>query len=80
MRQSELVALNIGRNNLPKGVNRVLRKDKNGAVTWVAHYHRKGGQIHGEPGSDEFNENYLKLKSTRYLSQMAACMVLLQNT
>ena len=61
MRQSELVTLNNGRAQRPKGVNRILQKDKRGNVIGVNWYHRNGGRIHGELNSEEFLENYLRL-------------------
>ena len=65
MRQSELVTLNSTRLKPPKGVNRIVKKDKRGKVIAVHHYLREGGRIHGEPGSDEFLENYLRLQKGR---------------
>ena len=62
MRQSELVTLNSTRPKRPKGVNRIVKKDKRGKVIAVRHYLRDGGRIFGEPGSDEFLENYLRMK------------------
>ena len=62
MTTSELVTLNTLRPKRPKGVNRIVKKDKRGKVTAVRHYLRDGGRIYGEPGSDEFLENYLRLK------------------
>ena len=62
MRQLESMTLNNGRAQRPKGVNRILQKDKRGYVIGVQYYHRNGGRIHGELNSEGFLENYLKLQ------------------
>ena len=65
MRQSELVALNNGRKQRPKGVNRILQMDERGNMIGVRYYYRNGGRIHGELNSKEFLKNYLKLQKGR---------------
>ena len=63
MRQSELVTLNSTRLKPPKGVNRIVKKDKRGKVIAVHHYLREGGRIHGDLNSEEFLEKPVKNKS-----------------